>query len=186
MIQSLWKITFTVLVTGHARNNEVITLLDFGELCEEEPALELSQGNAVYEAMFQAFAANNPLGASTINLNWSRYREVLTNAAARSIGMYEQSTYPWGLNGKITIAVQGGLTIDYARSALLSMTPKYPLVSQYGSIHMDYTAALGKPTVVAGNTSLLYLLPNPYLFWFEEALPWTEEATWQTNNLRNT
>lgn len=182
MIKSLWKITFTVQVAP--RQNEVITLLDYGDRCEAEPDITISQGNATSEAIFQTHASHLPLGTAAAELSWTRYREVLTNAAARSIGLHEQTTYPWGLTGKITIAIQNGLTIDYARSALLSMQPSYPLISQYGAIQFAYTAALGKPTVVAGNIANLYLPPNPYLFWFEENFPWDSPGLWEENDLR--
>ena len=148
MIKSLWRIRFTVIQSGHARNGEVVTLLDFGDRCDDDPAIEPTQGNAASAAIFQGNTSNFPLGAVTLNLSWTRYREAATNAAARNTALAEISGFPWGLQGKITIAIEGGSTIDYARSAVLTMSPTYPKKSDVGAIHFTYTAALGKPTTL--------------------------------------
>lgn len=171
-ICSIWKIEF--LPTSGAP----IVLLDFGERMKDEPEFETTQANAASGAMFVPFGSNYALGAATNAASWNRERYFRNNAHARTASLYERQSFPWGTQGSIRVTILNGTTWTYERSALLTMTPRYPTNKKHGQLFMQYRAQLGKPTLSAGSIESIYAPITPYRFWDEESDAWDVAGTW--------
>lgn len=174
MICSIWKIEF--LPTSGAP----VVLLDYGDIMEGEPEFETAQSNASSSPIFHAYGSNFALGGAQNPSSWSRRRSYTSNATARTVGMLERQSFPWGQQGSIRVSIENGTVWDYAKSTLLSMTASYPTSARGGRLMMIYRAQLGKPKFTAGQLPAGTPAKWPYLT-IDNAANWEDlNDDWQT------
>lgn len=155
-IKSSWKIEF-IPVSG-----STLTLLDYDELTTSEPERTNSQGVTASAAIFAAFSSHDPNGGTATALRWNRVRSV---ADPRSQAVEEEALFPWGVRGKIRLSVLDGIIVNYERSAVVGISPKYIL--HPNRLLQAFEAALGRPqfpvfvasTLAAGTSGVSYSQP---------------------------
>jgi hypothetical protein len=147
MIKSIWQITFTPN-TG-SRAGEAIVLLDTDDLMEAEPTLPISQGVADSVPLFSPFGHSFALGGAKTTASWTRRRD-LPGMLPRTQALTESYRFPWGIQGTITVALDGGATWAWSRSSVESIEPSYPLVPGENNLQQKYQARCGVMALVAG------------------------------------
>lgn len=146
MICSVWRIEFTP--TTGLTSGVAVRLLDFGDEMETDIAFSPEQGIASSSPIFQSFGSHFALGGVQLGLTWSRRKSYSTPALARNAALGAMATFPWGQQGDITVAIDGGQTWKYSKSAVRTAPPIFIPWGAESLVLTTYSASLGAASLV--------------------------------------